>query len=350
MEQWDSHPWVLNAHDYINLRTGAGHMADPGTYITRVTGSPCAPAGTPHPLWTAFLDRVTTGDKELQGFLQRYVGYCLTGSTDEQVFVFAWGTGANGKSTFINTIAKVFGEYATAAPMSTFVVSQSEQHPTDLAKLVGSRLVVAQENQKGHQWNETRIKQMTGGDTISARFMRSDFFDYIPTFKIFICGNNKPRLANVDPAMRRRLLLIPFTVCIPEDERDPELMGKLVAEHPAILRWCVDGCLAWQREGLNPPSIVRDFTDEYFEDQDVTQQWLDECTTDGGPYAFTTFADLYASWKNWCDARGFKPGSMKAFSDTLSDRGFRRKKSSGSRGFASLTIATTAAAQRSVDR
>ena len=184
----------------------------------------CAPAGTTHPSWTKFLERVTDHSGELQGFLQRYIGYCCTGFTTEHVFVFAYGTGANGKSTFINTIARIFGDYATVADMSTFISSNVEHHPTDLAKLRGARLVVAQETQKGRRWDETKIKALTGGDKITARFMRQDFFDFVPTFKLFICGNHKPRLTSVDEAMRRRLLLVPFTVQIPPAERDPRVL------------------------------------------------------------------------------------------------------------------------------
>ena len=134
------------------------------------------------------------GDADLQGFLQRYVGYCCTGLTTEHAFVFAYGTGANGKSTFINTIARIFGDYAAVADMGTFIASKAERHPTDLAKLRGARLVVAQETQKGRRWDEIKIKALTGGDRLTARFMRQDFFDFAPTFKLFIAGNHKPRL------------------------------------------------------------------------------------------------------------------------------------------------------------
>ena len=230
-----------------DLRTCIGRAPDPRDYITKKTGCRCAPAGTPHPLWTKFLDRITDGNSELQSFLQRYCGYCCTSFTNEHVFAFAYGTGANGKSTFINTIAKIFGDYATVADMSTFITSNNERHPTDLAKLVGARLVVAQETQKGRRWDETKIKALTGGDKITARFMRQDFFDFTPTFKLFICGNHKkPRLTSVDEAIRRRLLLVPFTVQIPLAERDKELPDKLKPEWPGILRWMIDGCLDWQ--------------------------------------------------------------------------------------------------------
>jgi putative DNA primase/helicase len=222
-----------------DLRTGVGRAPDPLDYITKKTACAAAPAGTPHPLWDAFLDHVTDHNADLIGFLQRYMGYCCTGLTHEHVFVFAYGTGANGKSTFINTIAKIFGDYATVADMSTFIASNTERHPTDLAKLMGVRLVVAQETQKGRRWDETKIKALTGGDKITARFMRQDFFDFVPKFKLFICGNHKPRLTSVDEAIRRRLLLVPFTVQIPLAERDLQLPDKLWAERRAILRWAI---------------------------------------------------------------------------------------------------------------
>lgn len=323
----------------FDLRTGIGRPPDPLDYITKKTACRCAPAGTPHPLWTTFLDRITDHNADLQGFLQRYMGYCCTGFTTEHVFVFAYGNGANGKSTFINTTAGIFGDYATVADMSTFIASNVEHHPTDLAKLRGARLVVAQETQKGRRWDETKIKALTGGDKITARFMRQDFFDFVPTFKLFICGNHKPRLTNVDEAMRRRLLLVPFTVQIPPDERDPKLAEKLRPEWPAILRWCIDGCLEWQRIGLSPPAVVRDATEEYFAGQDTLQQWLDDCTEDGGQFAFSLTADLFASWKIWAEANNLKPGSAQTLVESLAGRGFAKaRNNTGQRGFRNLAV------------
>jgi putative DNA primase/helicase len=200
-------------------------------------------------------------------------------------------------------------------------------------------LVVSQETQKGRRWDETKIKALTGGDKITARFMRQDFFDFVPTFKLFICGNHKPRLTSVDEAIRRRLLLMPFTVQIPLAERDPQLMQKLEAEWPAILRWCIEGCLEWQRIGLEPPPIVRDATDAYFADQDTLQQWLDDCTDDGGDFAFSRTTELFASWKNWCESRNSKPGSAQALSEALVDRSFVKKRNNvGQQGFCNLVV------------
>jgi putative DNA primase/helicase len=317
-----------------DLRTGIGRAPDPIDYVTKKTACAAAPAGTQRKLWTAFLDRITAGNVELQQFLQRYIGYCCTGFTTEHVFIFAYGTGANGKGTFINTIARIFGDYATVADMNTFLVTQNERHPTDLAKLHGARLVVAQETEKGRRWDETKIKALTGGDTITARFMRQDFFDFTPTFKLFIVGNHKPRLGTVDEAMRRRMLIVPFTVQIPPHERDINFPEKLWAERHAILRWCIDGCLEWQRVGLAPPAIVRDATDEYFQDQDTIGQWIEDCTNpQAGAFAFTLSAELFTSWKVWCEAQNLKPGTEKALVEALKDKGFAKARRNHGRGF-----------------
>jgi putative DNA primase/helicase len=180
---------------------------------------------------------------------------------------------------------------------------------------------------------------MTGGDKLTARFMRQDFFDFAPQFKLWIVGNHKPHLDHVDEAMRRRMLLVPFTVQIPRDERDPDLFEKLKAEWPAILRWMIDGSLKWQEKGLAPPKIVTDATTEYFNDQDTVGEWLEDCTEDRGPFAFTAVGQLFGSWKAWCDRRNLVPGSGKTLSETLADRGFRRKKGAhGIRGFQSISI------------
>lgn len=322
-----------------DLRNGIGRPPNPADYITKKTACSVAPAGTPHPLWTAFLNKVTAGNVELQTFLQRYIGYCCTGATNEHVFVFAYGTGANGKGTFINTIARIFGDYATVADTDTFLVTKNERHPTDLAKLCGARLVVAQETAKGRLWDETKIKALTGGDKITARFMRQDFLDFVPTFKLFIVGNHKPRLGTVDEAIRRRMLVVPFTVQIPPHERDPNLGEKLWAERHAILRWCIDGCLEWQRIGLAPPAIVRATTDEYFADQDTVGQWIEDCAEPQAGYlAFTLNSVLFTSWKAWCEKQNLKPGTERAFVEALKDKDFAMVRKNYGRGFVGIAL------------
>jgi putative DNA primase/helicase len=309
-EQLDAHDWLINFGEGLNqaqmavmpdlvsttvdLSTGVERAPSPSDLITKRTACRCAPQGAEHPLWTHFLLRITAHDQDLIDFLQRLCGYCLTGSVREHAMAFLYGTGANGKSTFVNTVAGILADYAIAAPTSSFIAASSgEQHPTDMARMRGARLVTAMETNAGQRWNEARIKLLTGGDKISARFMRRDFFDYDPKFKLVMSGNHRPRLSNVDEAIKRRLLLVPFTVQIPETERDRELLEKLKAEWPAILRWMVDGCLAWQQQGLAPPAAVKDATQAYIAGEDTIQQWLDERTCDGGELAFTRSLDLF---------------------------------------------------------
>lgn len=324
VEQWDVVTLLFNdAVATIDLRTGLSRKPDRIDYMTQKAGCQAAPPGTPHPIWSTFLDRITGDDKELAKFLQRYIGYCMTGEIKEHVFAFAYGTGANGKGVFLNTVAKVFGEYAVVADMATFIDSKNDRHPTELAKLRGSRMVVAQETQQGRTWDEAKIKAITGGDKQTARFMRQDFFDFYPTFKLFIAGNHKPTLNAVDEAMRRRLLLIPFTVQIPVGERDPTLTDRLHAEWPAILRWMIDGCLEWQRIGLAPPKVVSDATAEYFAAEDTFDQWLvDACDVDiGNRYKLEPVGDLFASWTAYAAGAGIEKGTAKAFSALLINRG-----------------------------
>lgn len=334
----------------IELTTGISHTPDRKDYITQKAGCKAAAPGTPHPIWTKFLDRITAHDTKLAGFLQRYIGYCMTGHTSEHVFVFAYGSGANGKGVFLNTIVQVFGEYATVADMATFIDSRNDRHPTDLAKLRGSRLAVAQETQEGRSWDEAKIKAITGGDRQTARFMRQDFFDFYPTFKLFIAGNHKPRLQNVDEAMRRRLLLVPFTVQIPKDERDPKLTDKLKAEWPAILRWAIDGCLEWQRIGLAPPATVTDATDEYFAGEDTFGQWLeDRCDADpGNGDKWDRGSDLFADWSVYAEADGDRRVSKKAFNSLMASRGFTacRKGSPTARAFSGVRLKLATGGER----
>ena len=199
----------------------------------------------------------------------------------EHALFFLYGSGANGKSTFANVLLEILGTgrtgYAAVAPMTVFTAQKFDQHPTELAMLQGKRLVIAHETEEGRAWATARIKTLTGGDPITARFMRCDFFTYEPQFKLLILGNHKPALRVTDTAMRRRLHLIPFTVTIPEAERDQALPDKLRAEYPQILAWMIRGAVAWRRGGLKPPASVVAATDDYFQDEDTFAQWLAEC-------------------------------------------------------------------------
>lgn len=314
---WDRDPWAINTPGgTVDLRTGKlrPHAREDGmTKLATVTpGGEC-------PTWEAGLERWAAGDRELVAFLQRLVGYFLTGLTTEQVFAFLYGTGANGKGSFLNTLTQVLGDYATVASVDTFTATSGERHPADLAMLRGARLVTAQETTEGRRWDETRIKALTGGDPITARFMRADFFTFVPQLKLVIAGNHKPGLRAVDEAMRRRLLLVPFTATIPAPERDKALGDKLRAEGPGILAWAIRGCLAWQSAGLRPPSSVMAATDEYFETQDSVGRWLEECCV-VAPNASATKGDLFASWKAWAERGGEFVLTQRRLTERLEER------------------------------
>ena len=192
---------------------------------------------------------------------------------------FAWGQGGNGKGVLLNTASRMLGDYAAVAPQDLLLVTQSDRHPCDMAMLRGARLVTAQELGPGRAWDEPKLKSLTGGDPITARFMRQDFFTYEPQFTLFVAGNHKPGFKGVDEAIRRRVLLLPFLQNIPPRSAIPDLPEKLKAEWPAILRWMIDGCLEWQADGLNPPASVRAATDDYLNAEDVLGQWLEDMCT-----------------------------------------------------------------------
>jgi putative DNA primase/helicase len=289
VEQWDADLWVLNAPSgVIDLRTGKQRPHCPTDYITKITAVMPYPLSAT-PLWWAFLARVTNNDVELIAFLQRMTGYALTGSTEEQALFFHHGVGANGKTTFIKVIAGILGDYHRTAPIETFIASHTERHSTDLAGLHGARLVTSVETEEGRRWDETKIKALTGGDKIAARFMRQDFFEYTPLFKLLITGNHKPSLRSIDEAIRRRLHLIPWLVVIPKEERDKKLNDKLQSEWPGILAWMIEGCLQWQEIGLAPPKAVTNATDAYLEAEDALATWIDEyCIRDANAREKTT--------------------------------------------------------------
>jgi putative DNA primase/helicase len=216
--QWDTDPWLLNTPcGVVDLRTGTLREHRPDDYMTKITA--VAPdAQCPTPLWDAYLAKVTNNDSEYQKFLLRAHGYSLTGVTVEHARFFLYGTGNNGKSTLLSTVRGIMADYHRTAPIAVFTDDKFERHPTELAMLQGARVVTAVETEEGRTWAEAKIKQLTGGDEVSARFMRQDFFQYVPQFKLHIAGNNKPKLKSVDVAIRRRMNLLPFTVLIPKEE------------------------------------------------------------------------------------------------------------------------------------
>jgi len=335
IDEWDADPWRLNTPGgLVDLKSGSILPHDRSQLITKITTA--TPKGC-CPLWRAFLAEVTGGDEALQRYLQRVVGYCLTGVTGEHALFFLHGAGANGKSVFLNTISTILGDYAAVAPMDLLMAATGERHPTDLAGLRGARLVTATETEQGRRWAESRLKILTGGDKITARFMRQDFFDYTPQFKLLLAGNHKPAIRNLDEAMRRRLHLIPFTVTIPPERRDKRLPEKLLAEGGGVLAWALEGCREWLRVGLAPPRAVVDATAEYFEAEDAVGRWLEDAC-ERAPHLVETTSNLFSSWKAWAEAAGEHVGTMKSFAANLVGRGFEQRRSRRSRGFRGIQL------------
>lgn len=320
IDQFDADPMALNTpNGVVDLRTGKlrPHRAD--DYFTRIAA--VGPGSGSCETWMSFLRRTCAGDADLIAFMQRMAGYALTGLTVEHALFFLFGLGANGKSVFVNTIAGILGDYHRTAPIETFTASTMDRHPTDLAGLRGARLVTAVETEEGRRWAESRIKSLTGGDKIAARFMRQDFFEFTPQFKLLIAGNHKPGLRSVDEAIRRRFNLIPFTVTIPPEERDEQLFEKLKSEWPGILRWMIDGCLDWQEQGLRQAQKVVAATSEYLQSEDALSGWIEDCC-ERGPNGWAKSSDLFASWSAWATKAGEHVGSMKAFVGKMEAKNF----------------------------
>ena len=324
---WDRDPFLLGTPTgTVHLRTGELLEPDPGHAITKLTF--CGPEPGEPSLWLRFLYEATGGDADMIRYLQQVCGYMLTGDTREHALFFLYGPGGNGKSVFLNTLAGILADYATTAAMDTFTASKSDRHPADLAMLKGARLVSASETEEGRAWAEARIKQLTGGDRISARFMRQNFFEFTPEFKLLIVGNHAPVLHNVDEAARRRFNVIPFT--FKPEKPDRQLEEKLKAEWPRILTWMIEGCLDWQASGLTRPEVVRAATEDYFEAQDVMGQWLAERCEIGAGF-FELAGPLYKDWSAFADGNGEPPGSAKSFGTEMARRGFRAAKKHGHR-------------------
>ncbi|MEP3331664.1 phage/plasmid primase, P4 family [Sedimentitalea sp.] len=293
----------------IDLTTGEHRPSNREDLITKsVAVTPAAP-GTKPVKWLSYLHTVMAGDQSMIDFLQRMVGYSLTGQTTEHKMAFLYGSGRNGKGIYWNTAVDIMGQYGRKAPNSLFVKTRNEEHKTDLAGMEGTRLAIGSELNRDDHWNETAIKDMTGGDKLTARFMRGDYFDFIPEFFLMIAGNDKPIMHDVGPSMRDRMLLVPFVVYIKEEDRDLNLADKLKEEWPAILRWMIDGCLAWQKQGLDAPQKVRDASKEYMDAEDLLGQFIEqECETNLLDTSMGISKDiLFSRYNAWRVNEGLKP-------------------------------------------
>lgn len=336
---WDADPYLLGTPGgTIDLRTSKRRDPDPGAAITKLTG--CSPARGEPTRWLQFLRESTGGDDAMIGYLQRVCGYCLTGDTREHALIFVHGPGGNGKGVFMNILTYILGDYAVTSPMDTFTSQKFNGHPTDLAMLKGARLVTASETERGRAWAESRIKAITGGDPITARFMRENFFTYQPQFKLLIFGNFAPRLNNVDEAMRRRFNIIPFNNKPTKPDRDLE--RQLRDEAPRILVWMIQGCAEWQRVGLARPDTVAEATNRYFDDQDLFGQWLsDRCRVEvSNTHLSSPATGLFNSWKDYATEAGQRDmvGTTADFAEAMEKRGLARFRTMHMRGFKGVEL------------
>lgn len=324
MKDWDADPMRLGVPSgSVDLSSGALAPADASLLLSKSTAvDPAAPGSVPA-RWLAFLRETCGGDEDVIRFLQKLFGYALTGKTTEQLLAFIYGEGGNGKGVLVDTVRGIFGGYGHAADMKLFAASKYEGHPTSLAALAGARLVTASETERGQAWAEARIKQLTGGDPITAHFMRQDGFTFEPQFQLVLVGNHRPRIGTIDKAIRRRLVLIEFnhrpTVV------NPRLKEELRGEWPVILRWMIDGCLLWQAEGIEIPEAVRHSTEEYFESEDAFGSWLDENCEVGKGFSEPGSA-LFKDWSSYAKAVGYEAGTLSSFGTELGRRGFGVKK------------------------
>ncbi len=329
LNEFDANPLRLNVQNgIINLRTGELEPHNQKYLCSRISDVRFDPAAKCE-LWLSFLHKITNGNLNQMLYLNRAIGYSLTGSTAEQCLFFLFGIGANGKSVFLNILGDLCGEYGMSASMDSFTMQKNGAGiPNDIARLAGARLVAVSETADGQRLHEPLIKDLTGGDLITARFLHHEFFDFRPQFKIWIRGNHKPGILGTDEGIWRRIHLVPFAVTIPEVERDPALYEKLRAELPGIMAWAVRGCLDWQKTGLQAPAMVRAAVKEYRQEMDLLGAFLSENCLEGESFKVSA-KSLYASYQTWTSKNGERPVTQRRFGSAMTERGFDRERTRG---------------------
>lgn len=323
---WDNNQYLLGVpNGVIDLKTGSATESHKELLISKRAN--VAPAKTAIcPIWDSFLNDITDNDDDYKKYLQKLMGYFLTGSTMEQSIFFGFGAGGNGKSIWANVINLILGDYCGSAPFSTFAASTNDHHPTDLAGFVGKRCIVASETQENRSWNINLIKSLSGQDKIAARFMHGDFFEYMPNFKLMVIGNHMPNLTSVDHSSRRRFHILPFLFdpIKNADRVNCNLIEELKGELPSILKWAVDGCILWQKEGLKKPKKVQELTDYYFEEEDVFTDFLRQVQCDHSLEKDQEVGSawLFALYAEFLEKNGEEPSTNKRMSQQMKKLGY----------------------------
>ncbi len=334
VDEWDKHPMILNTPGKaIDLETGKP-VSRGGLLFTQVTTATPTPMQTP--VWDKFISEIFGNDLEMVEFMQRLGGYSLTGSIKEQKLFFLHGGGSNGKSVFLDVLRAIAGTYVHNLPSEALMTSRNEGHPTMFASLHGKRLAISSEIEESAHWAESRIKSMTGDETLTARFMKKDFFTFRVTHKHIIAGNFKPRLKGDDFAMVRRMVLVPFNQRFEGANRDSNLPEKLRAEHPGILAWFIEGARKWAATGLAIPESVSAASRDYMSENNDLDLWLADCCTQQSG-ARSLSGDLYASFSGWKEKQGEHAPSAKSFSQRL-ERMFCKERTKRGQEFTGLKV------------
>jgi putative DNA primase/helicase len=329
-EDLDTDPWLFNVKNgTIDLRTGAVREHRQGDLITRVANTEYD-QNAECPVWKKFLMEIMNYNADLIRFVQNAAGWSITGDTSEQTIFILFGTGANGKSTFLNTIMNLLGDYAIATPTETFMKKSGDQITNDIARLRGTRFVTTTEAEHGRRLSEPLIKQITGNDRMTARFLYGEFFNFVPTFKIFMATNHKPVIKGTDHGIWRRIKLIPFTMRIEDDKQDKRLEQKLLAEGPGILNWLVEGARRWCQEGLKTPGIIIRATDEYRAEMDIIGNFLRERCVQGEGGSIRS-RELFKCYQDWCDENNEHAVSERFLGLRLKELGLEQKRSNDGR-------------------
>jgi putative DNA primase/helicase len=328
-DDFDRHKYLFNVENgIVDLKTGKLLPHDREKKLTKITNVEFD-ENAKSPTWLVFLEQIFKGDKELVDYMQRLVGYSLTGDISEQSMYFLVGGGSNGKSTFVNTIKKVMGDYGLQTKSDTFIKKKDTGANNDIARLVNSRFVSAVESEEGEKLQESLVKTITGGEPILARFLRQEYFEFLPEFKVFFTTNHKPIIGGVDDGIWRRVKIIPFTLSLKPHERDKKLEEKLSLEMPGILNWAIEGCLKWQQDGLHEPKVVVDATGNYKEEMDILAPFLNEiCYIDEPKNEAVKIEakELYNVYDNWCFKSGERTLGNRSFYRMLETKGFGKLK------------------------